>query len=361
MAVPIPSSQLQSAGSGHAEHPRTWQQKAAQFRSSSVGLGVVQMATTLIPLAALFALMYWSLSYSYWLTLAIAPIAAGFQIRTFIIMHDCAHGSFLPSKRANEIIGFLTGLLTMFPFAQWRRDHALHHASSGDLDRRGHGDIHTLTVEEYERLSWWGRFKYRIYRNPVSLFGIGPIWLFVLNRWHTVGSGAKTAHIVGVHATNFGIALLTLVLAKMVGLGPVLLVYVPVYMIAGAAGIWLFYVQHQFEGTYWESHAQWDYATAALQGSSYYRLPKVLEWFTGRIGLHHVHHIDPKIPNYHLRRCHESTSEFKAVPELTLWGSFRAASLKLWDAEQGRLVKFSELRARRSAARRAAKHSGARS
>jgi omega-6 fatty acid desaturase (delta-12 desaturase) len=297
--------------------------------------------------------MYASLSYSYWLTLALAPLAAGFQIRTFIIMHDCAHGSFLPSRRANEVVGFLTGVLTLTAFAQWRRDHALHHASSGDLDRRGHGDILTLTVDEYLEKSLWGRLRYRAYRHPLVLFGLGPLYLFLLNRWHTAGSGAKAGHIWGVHATNGAIALLALVFVKTLGAGPVLLIYTPVYLLSAAAGIWLFYVQHQFEGTYWRPHEEWDYATAGLRGSSYYRLPRVLEWVTGCIGLHHVHHIDPKIPNYHLRRCHDSTSEFRAVPELTLGASLRSVSLKLWDADRGRLVGFDALRSARLRAKRA--------
>ncbi|HSQ03706.1 MAG TPA: fatty acid desaturase, partial [Burkholderiales bacterium] len=244
MALPVPLVDTRSAAPVPANNARFWQQKAAAYRSSSVKRGVLQLATSIIPLGVLLSLMYASLSYSYWITLALAPIAAGFHVRTFIIMHDCAHGSFLPSKRANEVLGFITGVLTLFPFAQWRRDHALHHASSGDLDRRGHGDILTLTIEEYLKLSWWGRVRYRIYRNPVVLFGLGPIYLFLLNRWHTVGSGAKASHIGGVHATNVAIGLLVLGFAKLIGLGPLLLVYVPVYFIAGAVGIWLFYVQH---------------------------------------------------------------------------------------------------------------------
>jgi acyl-lipid omega-6 desaturase (Delta-12 desaturase) len=349
VALPVPLGNRPAAARSPATNSRLWQQKAAAYRSSSVRRGVLQLATSVVPLGILLGLMYPASSYSYWLALALAPIAAGFHVRTFIIMHDCAHGSFFPSRRANEIVGFITGVLTLFPFAQWRRDHAMHHASSGDLDRRGHGDILTLTVEEYMKLGWWGRLRYRAYRNPVVLFGFGPIYLFLLNRWHTVGSGAKASHIGGVHATNAAIALLVLGFAKIIGLGLFLLLYVPVFFIASVVGIWLFYVQHQFDGTYWRQHDEWDYATAALQGSSYYRLPRVLEWITGSIGLHHVHHIDPKIPNYYLRPCHDAIDEFHGVLTLTLRASLRSVKLKLWDTEQGRLVGFDAVRNARKA------------
>jgi omega-6 fatty acid desaturase (delta-12 desaturase) len=311
----------------------------------------VQLITTLGPLFAVFTLMFLAQPAYYWLTLLMAPVAAGFLIRSFILMHDCAHGSFTPSRRANEVIGFLTGLLTLMPFAQWRRDHALHHASSGDLDRRGSGDIDTLTVDEYLALSRWGRPKYRALRNPFILFGLGPFFFLVVQRFSTPGSrnGARSAS--SVHATN--LALLALFTPLVLVFGPlaVLAVYLPAYWIAVCAGIFLFYVQHQFEGAYWESHGSWDYATAGLQGSSYFRLPKVLEWITGGIGLHHVHHIDPKIPNYRLRSCHNAYDTFRTVPELTLRSSLRTVSLKLWDPDQRRLIGFKDLRRREQTAR----------
>jgi acyl-lipid omega-6 desaturase (Delta-12 desaturase) len=327
---------------------RSWRRAAAPYRSSSARRGVVQLCATLLPLAALLWLMYLSLGLSYWLTLALALPAAGFLVRTFIIMHDCAHGSFVPSRRANEAIGFVTGVLTLTPFAQWRRDHALHHASSGDLDRRGHGDILTLTIEEYLARSRWGRFTYRLYRNPLVLFGLGPLYLLVSARWHspTPESGAKER--ASVRATNITILGVAALLSLVIGPKALALVYVPVVLFATTAGVWLFYVQHQFDGTYWTEHGEWDYATAALEGSSYYKLPRVLEWLTGGIGLHHVHHLDPKIPNYNLRRCHDENALFHGVTVLTLRASLRTPSLKLWDAERGRLVGFD---AARSAAR----------
>jgi omega-6 fatty acid desaturase (delta-12 desaturase) len=255
-------------------------------------------------------------------------------------MHDCSHGSFVPSKRGNEVIGFVTGLLTMFPFAQWRREHAIHHASSGDLDRRGHGDVTTLTVGEYLALGKWERLKYRLYRNPFIMFGLGPLFLFYSNRVPSSGNDPNPPHAVGVHAANVVLLLIGVLCYFTIGLGATAAVYVPVYMIAGSAGIWLFYVQHQFEDTYWRGHNDWNYTTAALYGSSYYRLPRVLEWMTGSIGLHHVHHLDPRIPNYHLRRAHESAPEFNSVPTLTIRQSLRSVGLKLWDEVENRLVGF---------------------
>ncbi len=295
--------------------------------------------------------MYWSLAHSYALTLLLALPTAGFLVRTFIIMHDCAHGSFVPTRPANEIIGFITGVLTLTPFAQWRRDHALHHASSGDLDRRGHGDILTLTVDEYLRRSPWGRLKYRLYRHPFVLFGLGPFYLVVSQRWRSGGHATGTKQIVSVHATNAAILCIVGTLWLTIGVRAVIAIYLPVFLLAAATGIWIFYVQHQFEDTYWEDHATWDYDTAAFRGSSYYKLPRVLEWMTGSIGLHHIHHADPKIPNYHLRRCYDETKELQNVTQITLGESFRTASLRLWDTEQGRLVSFDTIKERMVAGR----------
>jgi omega-6 fatty acid desaturase (delta-12 desaturase) len=342
MPTSIPSTHADAFSSRVA--PSTARNAAARYRTSGAWQGVQQLCTTLIPLAALLWLMYRSLSHSYWITLLLALPAAGFLVRTFIIMHDCSHGSFFPSRRANEIVGFVTGVLTLTPFVYWRRDHALHHASSGDLDRRGHGDVLTLTVDEYLSRSPSGRLKYRLYRNPFILFVFGPLYMLVNHRWTPVSN--TTSAKVSVHATNAAILALFAVFSFAIGIKAVLLVYFSVFFIAAASGIWMFYVQHQFEDTYWEHHAEWDYTTAAMRGSSYYKLPRVLEWLTGSIGLHHIHHADPKIPNYNLRRCHDENHEFQTVPQLTFRKSLRTASLKLWDSEQGRLVGFDAVRKR---------------
>jgi omega-6 fatty acid desaturase (delta-12 desaturase) len=236
------------------------------------------------------------------------------------------------------------------PFAQWRRDHALHHASSGDLDRRGHGDVLTLTVDEYLARSRWGRLKYRLYRNPITLFVLGPIFLLFVRHLPAAGIALTTKTKVEARATTAAIVAIVAAFALAIGWKAVILVYGPIILIAGATGNWLFYVQHQFEDAYWEPHGDWDYAQAAMRGASYYRLPRVLEWMTGRIGLHHVHHLDPKIPNYHLRRCHDENGLLQSVTVLTVRESIRTASLKLWDAEQGRMVGFRALQSRRAAA-----------
>jgi acyl-lipid omega-6 desaturase (Delta-12 desaturase) len=322
---------------------RGWQSTTAPYRASSTARAVVQLCTTILPLAALVAVMYAMLDVSYWITLALAVPAAGFLVRTFIIMHDCGHGSFVPSRRANEVIGFITGAITLTPFAQWRRDHALHHASSGDLDRRGHGDVLTLTVDEYLARSRWGRLKYRLYRHPITLFVLGPIFLLFVRHLPAAGIALTTKTKIESRATTAAIVAIVVAFTLAIGWKAVLLVYGPIILIAGATGNWLFYVQHQFEDAYWESGEEWDYATAALHGSSHLVLPPVLQWFTGSIGLHHVHHLAPRIPNHKLQRCHDSTPLLQSAPVLTLRSGVAALKLSLWDEEQRRMVRFDEV------------------
>jgi omega-6 fatty acid desaturase (delta-12 desaturase) len=323
-----------------------WRQIVARYQAPSVRRSVLQLCTTLVPMLATFVAMYFTYHVSYLLTLGLAVIAAGFLIRTFIIMHDCGHGAFFKSRRANDIVGFITGVLTLTPYVQWRRDHAIHHAHSGHLDERGYGDVTTLTVNEYLQLNWWGRLKYRVYRNPVIMLVVGPIWLMVVkHRFHTRDTAGKR-EIIGVHATNLTLLLLFVATSLLIGPVKVLALYLPAMFLAGAFGIWLFYVQHQFEDTYWARPPQWDYVTAAVAGSSYFRLPKVLDWFTGYIGYHHVHHLSPKIPFYNLRKCHEENPVFQMARQITLGESFRTFRLKLWDEERGHLIGWRELRAR---------------
>lgn len=320
-----------------------WREIVARYQKPSVPRSVVQLVNTLGPLLVLFVLMYFTLSWSYLITLALAVVAAGFLIRTFIIMHDCGHGSFFKSRRANDIVGFFTGVFTLTPYSQWRRDHAIHHATSGHLDERGHGDVTTLTVREYLQLSTWGKIRYRVYRNPLVMLVIGPLFLMVKHRLHTPDTAGRR-EIIGVHLTNATIVLLFLATSLLIGPLKVVAIYLPAMLLAGAAGVWLFYVQHQFEETYWAPEGEWDYVTAAVAGSSYYRLPRVLEWVTGNIGFHHVHHLSPKIPNYLLRRCHEENPQFHRVKTLTMWESIRTFSLKLWDEENRRLIGWRQLR-----------------
>jgi omega-6 fatty acid desaturase (delta-12 desaturase) len=320
-----------------------WRGIVARYQRPDVWRAIAQMGTTLIPLAAAFVLMYLSLSWSYWLTLALAIPTGGLIVRTFIIMHDCAHGSFLPWRRANDTIGFATGVLTLMPFSQWRRDHALHHASSGDLDRRGHGDVNTLTVREYLAKSPGDRLKYRLYRHPAVMLGLGPLHIMLGQRVPPRGEGADKRQNRSIWATNLAIVLVATAMSLLIGFPAVAMIYLPAYYLAAATGVWLFYVQHQFEDAYWEPHENWDYATAAINGASYFKLPAVLRWFTGNIGFHHVHHLGPRIPNYNLKQCHEENDLFHGATTLTLRRSIGMFRLTLWDEEQNRLIGFREL------------------
>jgi omega-6 fatty acid desaturase (delta-12 desaturase) len=317
---------------------RSWREIVARYQQPDTTRALWQLATTLTPLILSFVIMYWLLAVSIWWTLLLAIPTAGLLVRTFILMHDCAHGSFLGSRRVNHFVGAVTGLLTLTPFAQWRHEHALHHASAGDLDRRGHGDVHTLTVREYLDLSRWGRLRYRLTRHPVVFLGLGPILFFIQQRIPGRGATAGRRQLLSVWGTNAAILAVGGALALLVGVRAVLLIYLPAYYIALMGGILLFFVQHQFEGTYWKQHEQWSYVDAAIAGSSYFRLPAVLRWFTGNIGLHHVHHLGPRIPNYNLQRCHDENSLFHRVTIVTLAHSLRSFQFALWDEEEGQLV-----------------------
>lgn len=322
-----------------APDTRNWRPLVTEYQRPQLRRAVLQLVTTLVPLALVFALTYRLLALSGWWTLLLALPSAALLVRTFVLMHDCAHGSFFLSKRANRAVGAVTGLLTLIPFEHWRHEHSLHHASAGDLDRRGHGDVETLTVREYLGRTRWGRLKYRIVRHPLVYLLIGPVFFVLDKRVPPRGPGAGRRQITSVWMNNVAIVIAGGGLLALFG-SRVLLVYLPAYYIAIVAGIWLFFVQHQFEGTYWEQHQQWDYADAAIAGSSYFELPAVLQWFTGSIGFHHVHHLGPKIPNYNLQRCHEENPIFHRATVVTLRRSISALRLALWDEDAGRLVRF---------------------
>jgi omega-6 fatty acid desaturase (delta-12 desaturase) len=317
---------------------KSWREIVAVYQRPDTRRALLQLATTLLPLIMSFVIMYRLLAVSVWWTLLLAIPTAGLLVRTFILMHDCAHGSFLASRRANRLVGAVTGLLTLTPFDQWRHEHALHHASAGDLDRRGHGDVDTLTVREYLGRTWWGRLRYRFVRHPAVFLGFGPLFFLLEQRVPPHGPAAGKRQIMSVWTTNAAIVAVGGALALFVGLRVVMLLYLPVYYVALVAGILLFFVQHQFEDTYWEQHERWSYVDAAIAGSSYFRLPAVLRWFTGNIGLHHVHHLGPRIPNYNLQRCHDENSFFHRVTIVTLAQSLRSLRLALWDEEGGRLI-----------------------
>ncbi len=331
-----------SVGTAKSEK-RTWQQMVAKYQNPSLQRSLWQVANTLIPYFVLLTLMYVSLSYSYWLTLALALPAGGLLTRAFIIFHDCGHGSFFKSQRANNFLGMICGLMVFTPYYQWRFEHAVHHATSGDLDRRGVGDIVTLTVDEYLKLPRWGRFKYRLYRSPIVMLGVGPWFTFLISQ-RFINPISKKRERFSVYFSNLFIVALLVVAAHTIGVKELLIIQLPVAFIGGLGGIWMFYIQHQFEGTYWQRHEEWDYATAAIRGSSYFKLPKVLQWFTGNIGFHHIHHLSSRIPNYALQKCMEENPEFQDVTTITLWSSLKSLGLNLWDEEQRQLVSFRQLK-----------------
>jgi acyl-lipid omega-6 desaturase (Delta-12 desaturase) len=330
-----------------------WQDIVARYQESALWPALWQMVNTLVPYAALWYLMHLSLGVSYWLTAALALLAAGFSVRVFIIFHDCGHGSFFKSRKANDILGFITGVLSFTPYHHWRWEHALHHASAGDLDRRGTGDVWTLTVQEYLEASRWQRFAYRLARNPFILFALAPAFLFLIKQ-RFPSPKARGRERRSVYWTNLAVLALATGLSCLFGVRIYLLLQLGILMVAGTAGVWLFYVQHQFEGVYWERRDEWDYCTAALKGSSFYKLPKVLQWFSGNIGFHHIHHLSPRIPNYFLEKCHRAEPLFRTVKPITLLSSFKSLTFRLWDEQRRELVGFRVAKSRLPGARRTA-------
>jgi omega-6 fatty acid desaturase (delta-12 desaturase) len=320
-----------------------WRHAVEPYLGSNAWRASFQLLTTLVPLAlgvwAIHTLHSWSLVAALGLTV----VVAGLLVRTFVLMHDCAHGSFFRSRSVNDTVGFITGVLTLTPFAQWRRDHALHHASSGDLDRRGNGDVPTLTVREYRARSPRARLLYRIVRHPLALLLGGPIHLALGQRFRGRGKATGDRQIASVWGTNLAIVLVVAAAVWLVGWRSVVIAYAIPYYLAALIGVWLFYVQHQFEDAYWAPHSDWDYVEAALRGSSHLKLPWGLRWFTGSIGLHHVHHVAPRIPNYRLQQCHDANAVFHGSPTITLRSGMAALRLTLWDEEQSRLVKFRDV------------------
>jgi len=323
-------------------HPARWRDILAVYAQPRPLRSLVDVMTSVLPYLALSVLIYKTIRVSP-LALVLELPAAGFLLRTYIVFHDCSHGSFWRSRRANTWFGTVCGLLVLAPFVRWRHDHAVHHATSGDLDRRGVGDVLTLTVAEYGARSRRERLSYRIIRSPLVMFGIGPIIAMVVGPRFTARN-ARARMRRSVIGTDLALAAIIAPLCWLIGWGTFLLVWAPAALLAGAAGIWLFYVQHQFEDAYWQHTGSWSYTDAALSGSSYLKLPKLLQFFTGNIGLHHVHHLSARIPNYNLQRAHDENPAFHSVPTLSLTDGLRAVRLKLWDEESNRLVTFAQTR-----------------
>ncbi|HEY2637116.1 MAG TPA: fatty acid desaturase [Solirubrobacteraceae bacterium] len=332
-----------------ARQPAFWRETLAPYARPDLRLSGRDLLTSVVPYLVLTAAQYLLMDVSIWLVLVLAVPAAGFLLRTFIVFHDCAHGSFLPWRWANAWLGMFCGLLVWSPFHSWRREHAVHHATAGDLDSRGTGDVETMTVAEYRTKPLGARVGYRLFRNPFVMLGLGPIWALMIEpRLIPKEVRARFGLKIALTDVVLGLAIAALVLAF--GWKAFLLVQIPAALIAGSAGVWLFYVQHQFEGVYWVRKDDWSYADAALRGSSYLRLPKVFQFFTGNIGFHHVHHLNARIPNYHLQRAHDAVPILRTVPELTARQGLKAMRLKLYDEERGRLVTWAEVRAPRARA-----------
>jgi acyl-lipid omega-6 desaturase (Delta-12 desaturase) len=325
---------------------RLWTQVLNHYRESSRARSVIELVITALPLVALWAAAWFTYSLGYWgASLLIAVPAAGFLVRLFMIQHDCGHGAFFENRRANDWVGRVIGIVTLTPYDFWRQTHAIHHATAGNLDRRGIGDVDTLTVREYLACSRWGRLKYRLYRNPLVLFGLAPAYLFLLQQRLPVGlMRAGWRPWISTQATNAAITLIAAVLIWFIGVKAFFVVHLPIMLLAATFGVWLFYVQHQFEDTFWDENRHWDRHEAALHGASHYDLPLLLRWFTANIGVHHVHHLCSRIPYYRLPRVLRDHPELYDVGRLTLLQSFRCVRLVLWDETQRRLVSFREVR-----------------
>jgi omega-6 fatty acid desaturase (delta-12 desaturase) len=325
------------------QNTKSLRKQIAPFEQSTTKQSIWQIINTLGPFIILWYLAYISLSVSYWLALIPAVFAAGFLTRIFIIFHDCTHHSFFKDRRANRIVGTIMGVLTLFPFDQWGHEHSVHHATSGNLDKRGTGDIWTLTVDEYLAAPFKLRFAYRFYRNPLVMFGLGPIYVFLLkNRFNRKGARKKEKN--NTYLTNALIVVFAALLCLAVGWQSFLLVQGSIFMISGSIGIWLFYVQHTFEDSYFEENEEWEYVLAAVEGSSFYKLPKLMQFLTGNIGYHHVHHLSPRVPNYKLEMAHNNTQPLENVPTITLATSLRSIRFRLWDEESKNFVSFKDIK-----------------
>jgi omega-6 fatty acid desaturase (delta-12 desaturase) len=331
-----------------------WKAIVLKFQKASTPRALWQIIDTLDPYALCWYLMYLCLAISWWLVVPLAVLAGALLVRVFIIFHDCGHGSFFKSHAANDTVGFLSGILTFTPYYHWRWEHAIHHGAAGQLDKRGTGDVWTMTVQEYLESSRWKRFAYRLARNPIILFVIAPLYLFLI-RQRIPSSKANPRERHSVYAMNAAILGMAVGLSLVFGVVHFILIQLIILGVAGGAGVWLFYVQHQFEGVYWERGEDWSFVAAALQGSSFYKLPRVLQWFSGNIGFHHIHHLSPRIPNYNLEKCHRADPLFQAVKPITLFSSMKSFTFRFWDERNKQLIGYRRFRQLRKQHNEAAK------
>lgn len=325
----------------HSHRLGDFVQALAPYRQPSLAVSLWQLGSSLFAFVALWTLMWVSLDYSYLITLCLAIPTGGCLVRLFVLQHDCGHGSFFKSKQGNDFVGCALSLLTCTPYYRWRKGHAVHHATSGDLDRRGLGDVWMLTVAEYSKLSKFQQLVYRVSRHPVMLFVIGPFFYFaVYQRFAALEPRTWKKERRNVYWTNVGLLAVVMAMSWLIGFQAFCWVHLPVIALSSSGGVWLFYVQHHFEHSYWERKKDWNFVDAGLDGSTYYQLPKVLQWFTANIGLHHIHHLDHHIPNYLLQKCYDENPEFQRANRLTLRNSLACATLTLWDEEQKKMVGF---------------------
>jgi len=322
-----------------------WRRILGPYGGADLRRSVGQILTSAVPFLVCWYAAYRALSVGYWLTLIIAVPTAGFVMRLFLIQHDCGHGSFFKSQKVADLVGFWLGVATLTPYRYWRKTHAYHHAHSGDLGFRGLGDVDTITLSEYRKKSFFGRLRYRLYRHPFVLLGLGGFFVFALKHRYPWDIPRRwKREWASVWKTNAVLVAIVVLLGLTIGLKAALLVHLPVLMLTGTVGVWLFYVQHQFEDTYWNEHTEWSYFDAGLQGSSYLVLPKPLQWVTASIGIHHVHHLSARIPNYRLQQCLDENPQLQQVTRINIWDGIKTLSLALWDEESRRLISFREAR-----------------
>ena len=340
---PFIMSQINSDNIQSQNSNPSWIQIVSKYNKPDTLKSIWQIINSLGPYILLWYLMYLSMGISYWITIGLAFIASGFLVRMFIIFHDCGHGSFFKSRRANKIVGTILGSLVFTPYDRWHLDHAMHHSTVGNLDKRGNGDVWTLTVEEYKKLSTAKKIEYRLYRNPIILFLIAPFLLFVV--WFRFPKkGMSRSEHMSVYITDLILVAFGTGISLLIGFKAFLLIQLPIAYIATSAGVWLFYVQHQYEDVIWSRHEDWDYRKMALEGSSFLKFPKLLQWFSGNIGFHHIHHLSPKIPNYNLERCHKENEMFESIKPVTFVPSMRTMRLRLWDENLKKLISFKEFK-----------------
>ena len=327
----------------HDTSNTSWVHIVKQYNHPNPVKSWFQFSSNLLIYCFAWVLMFESLSISYWITLGLSIPAAGMLVRLFIIYHDCGHGSYFKSGKLRDSIGLLTGILTFTPYYHWSYNHQVHHDTAGNLDKRGTGDVWTMTVAEYNESSRWGKIIYRFYRNPVTMFFVGAPFVFIIgNRFTKKGMNQKGR--MSVYITNAGLLVFLVIMSQLIGLKAFILIQLPIISFAGIFGFWLFYVQHQFDSSYWARNEDWDYKRVALEGSSYFKLPRVLQFFSGNIGFHHIHHLSPMIPNYNLSRCHRENALFSRIKPLTFWQSFRTLTFRLYDEKTNELISFRKLR-----------------